>query len=158
MPPVKSAIDQPLPRIHASSGCDAAYAAMASRYAGQAPGSGQVAAQAVEARGHRVDMGVTEPWRDRPAAELDDSRAGSDPAAERRIGADGGDPPVDDRERLGRAPRRVHRRDPPATKHEVGRPIVKHEASMTAPPATAVVIPSAATHPQRAAGRRSIGP
>ena len=90
----------------------------------EAPDSGQVAAQAVEAGGHRVDMGVAEAGRDRPAAEVDDPRARADPATERRVRADGGDPPVDDRQRLGNLSGRIHRGDPPATEDEVGRPIV----------------------------------
>ena len=124
MPPGKSAIDQPLPRIHASSGCDAAYAAMTARYAARPRTPVRSQRSAVEAGGHRVDVRVAEAGRDRPTAEVDDARARSDPATERRIRADGRDPPVDDRQCLGHASGRVHRRDPPAAEDEVGRPIV----------------------------------
>ena len=71
-----------------------------------------------------MDVGIAEAGRDRPAAEVDDPRARSDPATKRRIRTDGGDPPVDDRDRLGRPPGRIHRGDPPVTEDEVGRPLV----------------------------------
>ena len=71
-----------------------------------------------------MDVGIAEAGRDRPAAEFDDARARSDPVTERRFRTDGGDPPVDDRHRLGRLPGWIHCGDPPTMEDEVGRPLV----------------------------------
>ena len=80
----------------------------------------EVAAHPAEARTHRMDVGVTEPGRDRPAAELDDARPRPDPWRCLVIGTDGDDPSVTDRRSAGARPGRVHGLEPPAPQDEVG--------------------------------------
>ena len=92
----------------------------------------EVAAKLLQPGLHRVDVGILEPGRDGPSAELHHARPGTDMAADVLVAADGDDPSVADRERIGTGARRNHGAQRAPEQDEVGRGggIVRHRGSL----------------------------
>ena len=90
----------------------------------------EVAAQHRQAAVDRMDVGVLEPWRHRPAAQFDDPRPRPDVPADVAIDPHADDPPIAHRHRVRPAPGGVHGGEAATGEDQVGGAVVGHGSSV----------------------------